>query len=124
MQYYEDGISASTIRHAMTEGPMIKSPDVPLDPSDFKRCVDMLDSAPDGWRNRLHEVSIRCPVYFPMVQKWSELENLLRKGKIEKLYELMKECRKKASDNNLGRKPDKESLNYILDKLVEDDTVK
>lgn len=93
------GISSQTIWAVLngvtTEGPRIcthslhESYDVPHDPSDFGRCLDLLESVP-GWRERLGEVAAVFPKWAPMVREWPRLEALWLeeepKGKLPKLF--------------------------------------
>jgi len=51
--------------------------DAPYDGADLRRCVDMLNEAPDDWRSRLVEVAGAHPVWAGFAQRWAELEQTL-----------------------------------------------
>jgi len=65
----------------------------PLDPSDFGRCVGLLDAAPE-LRDSLPKMAECEPVWAALVAAWSELESLYREespsGNAPKLYARMK----------------------------------
>lgn len=70
--------------------------DVPYDPSDFRRCLLLLELFPE-WRARLPEVAEKFPRWKPLVDAWDELEALYAEeiaredGNAPKLYARMKE---------------------------------
>lgn len=51
-------------------------PSEPADAADFGRCARLLEIAPDKWRDRLDEVAAKHPAWTPIVEHWSELEEL------------------------------------------------
>jgi hypothetical protein len=69
-------------------------PNPPQDPSDFGRCYRLLALFP-GYRERLGEVAARYPAWKPLVERWSDLENLWvaesPKGRAVRLAALMEE---------------------------------
>lgn len=68
----------------------------PLDPSDFGRCLRVLEIEPE-FRTRLHEMSSIHPVWARYVAHWDELEALYRAeyptGHAPQLYDRMHELR-------------------------------
>lgn len=66
----------------------------PADPSDFKRCHDLLCAIPE-FRDRLPEMKKVSPVWEKLVDNWEKLTELLEEqvktGKPNGMYELMKE---------------------------------
>jgi hypothetical protein len=52
----------------------------PCDADDFGRCFRLLERYPQ-WRERIGEVSAKCPRFSPLVPIWSELETLYKDGK-------------------------------------------
>ena len=66
--------------------------DVPRDPSDFNRCLCLLEAVPE-WRGRLHEVAEIFPEWRPMVSQWDRMERLFKReaptGKCPDLFVLM-----------------------------------
>lgn len=73
----DTGASSKTILSVMT-GNKISYPSVPIDTSDFGRCVRILEKFPD-WKVRLNEVSELYPEWGPLVEAWSELTELYYK---------------------------------------------
>lgn len=65
----------------------------PHDPDDFRRCVRFLDQT--GTRVRLGMVAKLSPVWAALVDRWAELEALLREeeptGKAPRCYKRMQE---------------------------------
>lgn len=65
----------------------------PHDPSDFGRCVGLLDACPE-LRGKLHLMNSHGPEWKALVDHWDELEALYREefptGSAPKLYEKMK----------------------------------
>lgn len=108
----ETGISSETIAYAMS-GVKVQDLqkehicykvkpyrwDVPYDPSDFRRCLKLLEYIPE-WRERLPEVAEHFPEWKPFIENWDELEFLYEEekqredGEMPKLYARMKELRK------------------------------
>lgn len=66
----------------------------PHDPSDFKRCMDLLEAVPE-FRPRLKEMAEVSPIWAELVENWDELEKLYKEeaptGKAPKLYDRMQE---------------------------------
>ena len=66
----------------------------PSDPSDFGRCLRLLNAVP-AWCARLSEVVERHPAWKPLVEHWDELEELWLEespsGECPKLYDRMQE---------------------------------
>ena len=66
----------------------------PVDPSDFGRCMELLDAVPE-FRPRLKEMAEVSPIWAGLVECWDELERLYREevstGKAPKLYDRMQE---------------------------------
>ena len=87
------GASSKTIAARMCR---IKEthPRHPLDPSDFKRCLDFLDAVPDA-RARLHDMCDVSPQWFRLVTAWEKLEATFREellrtdGTAPKTYKMM-----------------------------------
>lgn len=69
----------------------------PVDPSDFKRCVGLLNAVPE-FRNRLHVMKSVSKHWARLVDHWDEIEkqmldeidNPMRRGMAPKTYDLMK----------------------------------
>jgi len=97
------GASSKTIWAALVGVKNALDPSVPLDPSDFGRCFQLLKLVP-GWRERLPEVATAFPMWGPMVAAWDELEKLYAEeleedtGSAPRLYlrmsEVLEQCRK------------------------------
>ena len=66
----------------------------PCDPSDFKRCMDLLKAVPE-FRPRLQEMSEVSEYWKLLVKNWDELDRLYLEecetGSCPKLYDRMKE---------------------------------
>ena len=75
-------------------GSNFSRPDIPYDGGDFGRCYRLLQHFPE-WRERLHEMSEKYPMWGPMVEVWDELSALYEKERDTKqrhgLYERMRE---------------------------------
>lgn len=88
------GISSKTIVRAITGASVIRwrMEGVPLDPSDFGRCVRVLERFPE-LKPQLHVVAEKYPEWRGLVDAWPELEALyaeeLPTGKAPKLYARM-----------------------------------
>lgn len=89
------GISSETIWSVMTGHP-VRRHNVPLDPSDFNRCYQLLLLFPD-WRPRLQEVADRFPEWQVFVDHWDELERLFLRdkatGSCQEMFDLMRQLR-------------------------------
>lgn len=92
----ERGSSSETIVSKMEGVPIISwRKDVhPSDPSDFNRCVKLLECVPK-YRKRLDEMRTVSPVWNELVEHWSELEQMLldalEEGIAPEMYKKMKE---------------------------------
>lgn len=66
----------------------------PIDPSDFNRCVKLLDCVPE-YRRRLDEMRDVSPVWNELIEHWGELEQMLsdalEQGVAPEMYKYMKE---------------------------------
>lgn len=66
----------------------------PCDPSDFKRCVDLLEAVPE-FKPRLSEMKDVSTYWKLLVENWAELEQLYYEeyetGSAPKLYAKMKD---------------------------------
>ncbi len=66
--------------------------DVPHDPSDFGRCLRLIQAFPE-WRGRLHLVPQLIPFWEPVIREWDGLERLYLEeapsGRCPKLWEVM-----------------------------------
>lgn len=71
--------------------------DIPYDPSDLRRCLDLLVAIPE-WESRLPEVAAIFPEWTPLVAVWDELKALYAEesptGRCPLLYRRMLELRK------------------------------
>jgi hypothetical protein len=91
----EVGRSSCAIWVVMTgrELPEGYSTSIPHDPSDFRRCHQLLELFP-AWRSRLHVVGKIFPAWAPFVREWETLTALyleeLPTGNAPKLWERMK----------------------------------
>ena len=72
------GISSKTIACAMAEVDS-KIQDIPSDPSDFMRCLKMLDACPSI--KNLDKVKERIPAYAPIIDNWNTIVDLLEADK-------------------------------------------
>lgn len=72
----------------------------PADPSDFRRCYNLLLLYPD-WKKRLHEVADIFPEWKPMIEHWEDMEKLyfeeLPSGSAPRLYDLMQQLREEGA---------------------------
>lgn len=94
------GTSSKTIAQVMlgveVDGSDVSltGPDVPHDPSDFKRCHLLLERFPQ-WRERLPEMAKAYKAWTPFVERWDEMtvlyEQEREQGRAPLLYKLMKE---------------------------------
>jgi hypothetical protein len=96
----DTGISSLTM--AWKLGPLVgravnsprHGPDHPSDPSDFGRCVGLLEAAPE-MRSHLPAMAEVSPVWARLVASWDELEGLYRaelpSGEAPKLFRRMQE---------------------------------
>lgn len=66
----------------------------PRDPSDFWRCLNLLEAVPE-WRSRLSEVAAAEPSWAALIERWGEVEALYREeaptGRAPRCYDLMQE---------------------------------
>ena len=66
----------------------------PLDPSDFGRCVALLEAVPE-FKARLDEMKSVSLVWTALVENWAELEAIFQEevssGRAPKLYDRMQE---------------------------------
>ena len=89
------GVSSLTIAHVLsrTASPRYGA-HVPLDPSDFGRCLGLLTAVPE-FAGRLKEVAAKYPEWAPLVREWDNLKELyyeeLPYGTAPKLYERMQD---------------------------------
>lgn len=74
------GLSSKAIASKMTGINFVKTEiwglPHPSDPSDFKRCVDLLIAVPE-FKDRLDEMKEVSPTWAALVDNWDELERLL-----------------------------------------------
>jgi hypothetical protein len=68
----------------------------PYDPSDFGRCVNLLNVVPE-LRPHIQEMAAVHPVWAAYVARWAEMEALCNREKYSLLYTLMKKLRKEAT---------------------------
>jgi len=61
----------------------------PHDPSDFNRCVKLLNAVPE-YRSRMDEMRAVSPQWDSLVDHWDELEGMLKESAPE-IYDRMKE---------------------------------
>ena len=93
----ERGISSEAIASKLS-GINIVNPiwatTYPCDPSDFGRCLKLLDAVPE-FKPRLPEMMSVHPVWAKLLENWDELERLYKEeyktGKCPKLYARMQE---------------------------------
>ncbi len=74
------GVSSKTIAATIAEVDC-SHVDVPHDPSDFMRCLKMLDACPSI--KNLSKVKEVYPFYAPIINNWNEMVDLLEKDKKE-----------------------------------------
>lgn len=87
LRHGEIGVSSSTLAASITGLPLASSRGTPLDASDFRRCVGLLQAAPalrDGLidpitRGRLGEA------WRPLLDAWEDLEVLLQHERFDEL---------------------------------------
>ena len=93
------GLSSKAIASKMTGINFVKTEiwglPHPRDPSDFKRCIDLLIAVPE-FKDRLDEMKEVSPIWKVLVDNWGELEQLLLEESAigplaPKLYARMKE---------------------------------
>lgn len=74
--------------------------DYPRDPSDFRRCLELLEAVPE-FKFRLDEMKSKGTVWAALVDNWEELKRLYYEeahtGKCSKLYDRMQELIKDNS---------------------------
>ena len=108
LQLGERGISSNTICYVLSglhelqlegfeeELRWLGSP--PKDPSDFRRCRELLKIIPE-WKSRLKEVSYVFPAWKSYAENWDKMEELYQEecnnksGLAPKLYDFMKSLR-------------------------------
>lgn len=96
----ETGISSLTIYVAMAGGYRADHDcNWPCDPSDFRRCKQLLDLIPE-WRADLSKVTARFPWFKPFEDNWGEFERLYaQEHKFDvapRLYKEMKRVEEQA----------------------------
>lgn len=95
LRHGEIGVSSSTLAAAITGLPLASSRGVPLDASDFRRCVGLLQAAPalrDGLvdpitRGRMGEA------WRPLLDAWEDLEVLLQHERFDELGQKLRDGR-------------------------------
>lgn len=99
LRTHDTGTSSETIWTTLTGWP-VRACGIPYDPSDFGRCVRLLDHMERwGWRQRLEEVAAAFPAWGPIVANWDVLEAVYREelkrpdGRAPKTHARMEELR-------------------------------
>lgn len=101
----ETGVSSLALHWALRPsynppGPSANA-DHPADPSDFGRCIGLLDAVP-AYRDRLHFAAALSPEWSALIEAWAELEALYRaekpSGECPKLYTRMRELTERKPD--------------------------
>lgn len=73
----------------------------PADPSDFKRCLDLIEAVP-ALRSHLDKVAKTEPAWARIVEKWDELERIYREeqpsGKAPRTWALLKALNEPQDD--------------------------
>ena len=89
----ETGLSSKTMAFVIGFGVVPKKVNYPRDPSDLRRCMQLLSVAPK-MRHCLDKIAEIHPVWAEIVKHWDELERLYNeetgKVKMPKTYELLK----------------------------------
>lgn len=76
----DTGISSQTIYAVMAGGSFPPwGPDIPHDPSDFKRCYDLLRLIPE-WKPRMSEMAKVSRDWKRFADAWDELTEIYRRG--------------------------------------------
>jgi hypothetical protein len=95
---WDTGASSKTIWFCLYRGGPGMCPSIPMDPSDFGRCLRLVRAF--GWRSRLDEVTALVPAWGPFVTAWDELAALydeeLPTGAAPRCYERMREIGREA----------------------------
>lgn len=97
MKTGDTGTSSLTIASVLSGASLMRQgPSLPRDPSDFRRCLDLLKAVPE-YRPRLQEVADRYPRWERLIAEWDELEALFHEevaegtGSAPRLYERLRE---------------------------------
>ncbi len=96
------GLSSEAIaRTALSGRPSGFRESWPYDPSDLRRCLLLLEQAPEAHENGLLVLAKRCPKWAALVNVWHDLSETLRSeigvtlppgGRAPKTYASMKEA--------------------------------
>lgn len=68
----------------------------PLDPSDFKRCIGLLNHVPE-FRSKINIMKDVSPCWAILVEHWDELESMINENS-ENAYEYMKSLLKNVKN--------------------------
>ena len=106
----ENGMSSECLLATVINDGPLKSKSMyatfhPHDPSDFRRCVGLLNAAPE-FRNRLHVMKSVSKHWSALVDQWDAIEQQMleeianpeRHGYAPKTYTLMKEVLNNAAE--------------------------
>ena len=99
----DTGLSSKYMAEVLCNSHVTAENHHPIDPSDFGRCLRMLDAVPHLRRNLYLLTDVKHgPVWNKLAQHWPELETLyneeLPTGQAPKLYERMKELIQEATE--------------------------
>ncbi len=71
----EIGLSSQTIAFWVGFGVLPEDHNHPLDPSDFNRCLKLLETAP-GLRPNLHKMASLSPEWSRLIEHWDAIETV------------------------------------------------
>ena len=95
LRHGEIGVSSSTLAAAITGLPLATSQGVPLDASDFRRCVGLLQAAP-ALRASLADPITRGRLgeaWAPLLDAWEDLELMLQCEQFGELGQMLRVVR-------------------------------
>ena len=93
LTYGNRGESSESIFRHFSPGLQNYSFNHPLDPSDFKRCYDLLELFPE-WKAKINELEIMSETWRNIIQNWDKLTELLEQavktGNSNEMFDFMK----------------------------------
>jgi hypothetical protein len=97
------GLSSKSMASAICDIKLNKFPSHPSDPSDFYRCLKLLEAVPEA-RNHFSKISKLSLTWKLYIERWDEIESLYNEevledtGKAPRTYKLMHDIQDQARD--------------------------